>query len=61
MSKRFLVLYEEERPGWDEFGGSRIGDDIIVAESIEEAKYIFETDKTRFKYCFLDKIFEQKH
>ncbi len=52
---RFVVHYEEERPGWDEFGGPRAGSDYIFANTKEEAINKFNTEHG-FKYCFLDSI-----
>lgn len=41
---KFKVTYEEQRPGWDEFGKSIIGTITVEAESVE-ASYIVAESK----------------
>ena len=47
----FEIYYDEERPGWDEFGGPRFGYATYEAESKEEAVEKFKNDPFYSKYC----------
>lgn len=58
MNKKFYVEYEEEHPGWDEFGKVNFGSMVVTAETREEAIIVFK-EQRKNKYCTWTRIVER--
>ena len=52
---QFKVTYEEQRPGWDEFGKSKIGEITVEATDMEASYKVAEAKLGKYFMAYQSK------